>query len=190
MNQERGLEIFSGSGALLSGHFLLSSGLHSDRYMQCALVLQNPAAASELCAALAEKLRPLKPDFVIGPAMGGILVAYELARHLGVRALFAERENGVMSLRRGFSIKPGETCVITEDVVTTGKSTKEALEVVSARGGRLVAVAALVDRSGGKADFGVPLETALKVDIAAWQPQDCPLCAKNIPLVKPGSRAK
>jgi len=190
MDQQRALEIFSKNGALLSGHFLLSSGLHSEKYMQCALVLQNPDAASEFCAALAQKLKHLKPDFVIGPALGGILVSYELARQLGVRSLFTERENGVMTLRRGFSIKPGERCVITEDVITTGKSTNETLEVVKNHGGELAAVAALVDRSGGKTNFGVPFETALKVEIATWAPQDCPLCAKKIPLVKPGSRAQ
>ncbi|MDD2772221.1 MAG: orotate phosphoribosyltransferase [Elusimicrobiales bacterium] len=190
MNQQEALKIFTDNSAILNGHFLLSSGLHSDRYMQCALVLQNPAAAAQLCKELAARFKDDKIDFVIGPALGGILVSYEMARHLGVRSLFAERENGVMSLRRGFSIRPGERCVITEDVITTGKSTNEVLQVVKDCGGVFAGAASLVDRSGGKTNFGVKFESALKVEIQTWKAEECPLCKKGLPLVKPGSRTK
>jgi orotate phosphoribosyltransferase len=188
--QERALQIFAENKALLDGHFLLSSGLHSARYMQCALVLQNPEASEELCKAIAEKFKGDKVDFVIGPALGGILVSYELARHLGVRSLFAERDNGVMTLRRGFAINPGERCIITEDVVTTGKSTNEVADVVRSFGAKVVGVASLVDRSGGKANLPARLESALKIEIETWQPENCPLCKKGIAAVKPGSRPK
>ena len=190
MNDEKALEIFAANKALLNGHFLLSSGLHSERYMQCALVLQNPAAAAELCAAIAEKFKCEKVDFVIGPALGGILVSYELARQLGVRSLFAERENGMMALRRGFSIQPGERCIITEDVVTTGKSTNEVAQVVRAFGAEVAGVASLVDRTGGKAQLPARLESALKIDIQTWTPENCPLCKNGLAVVKPGSRPK
>ncbi|KUK31773.1 MAG: Orotate phosphoribosyltransferase [Thermoanaerobacterales bacterium 50_218] len=183
------LEIFRNSGALLEGHFLLSSGLHSDRYIQCALVLQYPDLAAKLGAELARWFQDLPVDVVIGPALGGILVAYEVARALNVRAIFAEREDGVMTLRRGFSVNPGERVLVVEDVVTTGGSTREVIEVVQKAGAQLIGVGALVDRHTGTLDFGVPFHSLLRLEIATYSPESCPLCEKGKPLVKPGSRS-
>lgn len=189
MTEEQLLEIFTQTGVLKEGHFLLSSGLHSGQYMQCAQLMQYPEQAATVCSALAQKFSHLEIDVVIGPALGGVLVAYETARALGKRNLFAERENGVMTLRRGFEIKPGEKVLVVEDVVTTGGSVKEVMKVVQEAGGVVVGVAALVDRSRGQADFGgVPFAALLQRDIPAYQPEECPLCKEGVPLVKPGSR--
>ena len=159
MTNEEVLQIFSDSGALLNGHFLLSSGLHSSRYLQCALVMQNPATAEKLCAVLAAKAKADERigqiDLVIAPALGGVVVAHEVARVFGVRALFTERQE-TMTLRRGFQIAPGEKCFVVEDVVTTGGSTREVMEVVNALGGVVVGAGSLIDRSGGTVDLGVP----------------------------------
>lgn len=182
------LEIFRTVGALLEGHFRLTSGKHSAQYMQCAQVLQYPDLAQEFAEQLGASFRKENIDTVIGPAMGGILVAYEMARFLGTRALFTERENGVMSLRRGFSLKEGERVLVVEDVITTGGSVKEVIDAVRAQGAIPVGVAVLVDRSGGKVDFGLPLASALQLDIQTYEPDECPLCALGIPAVKPGSR--
>jgi len=184
-------EIFLKADAFLEGHFLLSSGLHSPYYLQCARVLQYPDYAETLCRELARRIKELGVEFdlVIAPAIGGIIVSYETARHLGVRGIFAERVEGKLTLRRGFEIKPGERAVVVEDVVTTGKSTRETIEVVKAHGGRVVAVGSLVDRSGGKVDFGVPFTTLWRLEVPVYQPENCPLCKEGkIPLVKPGSR--
>ncbi|MCL2877298.1 MAG: orotate phosphoribosyltransferase [Acidobacteria bacterium] len=191
MTQEEVLNIFKKSDALLEGHFLLTSGLHSDRYLQCALVLQHPGQALELGAALAEKLLALaeKPDFVIAPAIGGILVAHEAARAAGVRALFAERQDGALKLRRGFHIRPGEKAWVVEDVVTTGGSTKETMDVVTRAGGVVLAAGSLVDRSGGRADLGVPRAALAVLNVPAFAAEDCPLCKTGSPAVKPGSRS-
>jgi orotate phosphoribosyltransferase len=190
MTQEEVLSMFKQSGALLEGHFLLTSGLHSDRYLQCALVLQHPQQAAALGAALAERLRALSdpPDLVIAPAMGGILVAHEVARALGVRGLFAERQEGILRLRRGFRIQPGEKAYVVEDVVTTGGSTKETAEVVVQAGGIVTAIGSLIDRSGGRIDLKVPRAALAVLDIPAFAPQECPLCRTGSQAIKPGSR--
>ena len=184
------LKMFDKAGALLKGHFLLSSGLHSEKYLQCALLLQYPLYAQKLCKKLAAKFKDDKIDVVIGPAYGGILVAYDLARALRARALFTERKDGTMQLRRGFSIKKGERVVIAEDVVTTGKSVLEVAETIKPFNPKIVGVAALVDRSGKAKPFGkIRFESLKKIDIKTYSPDRCPLCKKNIPVTKPGSRA-
>lgn len=183
------IKILEETGVLMQGHFLLSSGRHSNRYLQCARVFQHPRYAGEICRRLAEKFAETKPDICIGPALGGVIIAYETARALGARALFAERDqDGVMTLRRGFSITPGEKVLILEDVVTTGGSVREVMEVVRSHKGEICGIGCLVDRSGGKADFGVPFRALLQLDIASYDPADCPLCKKGVPAVKPGSR--
>lgn len=187
MDQEF-LNIFKQSGALLEGHFLLTSGRHSNQYMQCAQVLQYPHYAARLAENLAGAFQDDKVQTVIGPAMGGILVAHEVARALGVRALFTERENGIMRLRRGFTLSPGEKVLIVEDVITTGGSVREVIEVVRENGALPVGVGVLVDRSGGQVDFGLPLSSVIKLKIESYLPGECPLCAEGIPFVKPGSR--
>ena len=168
MTSEEVLEIYKKTGALLTGHFLLSSGLHSEQYLQSALVLQQPEAATKLCAALADRFLDIKIDAVIAPALGGILVAHETARALGVRGIFAERQSGELMLRRGFSLRAGERVLVVEDVITTGKSTKETMEVVKKAGGLVVAAGALVDRSGGKADFGVPARFLVMLSVPTY----------------------
>ena len=182
------LNIFREKGALLEGHFLLSSGLHSEKYLQCALVLQHPDLATELCFSLAGRFRSEKVDLVIAPALGGIIVAHEVAKALGVRAVFAERVEGKLTLRRGFFINPGDKALVVEDVVTTGGSTKETMRVVTDEGGVVVAAGALIDRSGGTTNLGVPFEALVTLSISVFQPSECPLCRKGIPAVKPGSR--
>ncbi|ADI01623.1 orotate phosphoribosyltransferase [Syntrophothermus lipocalidus] len=189
MSKERAEQIFATTGALLEGHFLLSSGRHSNRYIQCASVLQYPCYTEELAEELASRFRNDNVEVVIGPAMGGIIVAYEVARKLGVKGMFCERENGEMKLRRGFTVVPGQRVLVVEDVITTGGSVREVIQVVREEGGAVIGVAALVDRSGGKVDFGVRTESVLVVDIETFEPDNCPLCkAGKIPLVKPGSR--
>jgi orotate phosphoribosyltransferase len=188
MTQDEVLDIYQKTGALLTGHFLLSSGLHSERYLQSALVLQQPDIATRLCAALAEHFRNSTIDAVIAPALGGVFVSHETARALGVRALFAERVNGELTLRRGFTIKPGERILVVEDVITTGKSTRETIEVVKKAGGVAVAAASLVDRSGGKAELGVPYKALVTLEVPSYTAEECPLCKAGSVPVKPGSR--
>lgn len=188
LSQEEILNMFLESGALLEGHFLLTSGRHSNRYMQCARVLQYPHYAEKLGAALAEGFKDAGVEAVIGPAMGGIIVAHEVGRALGTRAFFAEREQGVMTLRRGFTLEPGTRVLVCEDVVTTGGSVREVMEVVREKGAQVVGVGVLVDRSGGKVDFGVPLRALLTLEIPSYDAAECPLCREGLPLVKPGSR--
>ncbi|AVX20287.1 MAG: orotate phosphoribosyltransferase [Bacillota bacterium] len=189
LSQADVIAIFEKCGALLQGHFLLTSGKHSDRYLQCAQVLQYPEYTRMICASLVEQLgEEPEIDVVVGPAMGGVIVAYEIGRQLGKRALFTEREEGKMRLRRNFSIRPGERVLVVEDVITTGGSVQEVIDVVKAAGGEVVGVAVLVDRSNGRADFGVPLYKALTVAAVAWEPEVCPLCQAGEPAVKPGSR--
>jgi orotate phosphoribosyltransferase len=186
------LDLFKEQGALLDGHFLLSSGLHSPRYLQCALVLMDPEVATRLGAQLSSGLRPLvagrAPSAVVAPAMGGILVAHEVARGLGCRALFTEREGGRMTLRRGFALERGEAVVVVEDVVTTGGSTREVIEAVRARGADVLAVGSLVDRSGGTVDLGVPRRWLLSLEVPTYEASACPLCASGSAPTKPGSR--
>jgi orotate phosphoribosyltransferase len=188
MKQEEVLDIYKKTGALLTGHFLLSSGLHSDRYLQSALVLQRPDIAMKLCAALADNFRDQRIEVVIAPALGGVFVSHETARALGVRALFAERVNGELTLRRGFTISPGERVLVVEDVITTGKSTRETIEVVKKAGGSVVAAASLVDRSGGKAELGVPYRSLVTLDVPSYAADACPMCKAGSVPVKPGSR--
>jgi orotate phosphoribosyltransferase len=183
------LEVFREAGALLEGHFLLSSGLHSPQYLQCALVLQDPARAERLCSRLARAFADGRVETVVGPAMGGILVAYELARALGATAIFAEREKGRMRLRRGFRIQPGQRVLLAEDVVTTGGSLREVLALVREAGAEVVGVAALVDRTSGRdPGFGMPLTALVQLDVPTHVPEECPLCREGVPVVKPGSR--
>lgn len=188
LTPEEVLGIFKESGALLEGHFLLTSGRHSNQYMQCAKVLQYPHHAARLGEALALAFQIKEVDVVIGPAMGGILVAHEVGKALGTKALFTERENGVMKLRRGFELQPGEKVLVVEDVITTGGSVREVLEVVKSYGAVPIGVGVLVNRSGGNVDFGVPLAALLEIQIESFEPENCPLCATGIPAIKPGSR--
>lgn len=191
MTNEEVLQIFSDSGALLTGHFLLSSGLHSSRYLQCALVMQHPATAEKLCSVLAAKAKADERigqiDLVIAPALGGVVVAHEVARALGVRALFTERQE-VMTLRRGFQIAPGEKCFVVEDVVTTGGSTREVMEVVNALGGVVVGAGSLIDRSNGAVDLGVPRHALATLEVPSYKAEECPMCKEGTTAIKPGSR--
>jgi orotate phosphoribosyltransferase len=190
MTENEILEVFREHSALLEGHFILSSGLHSDRYIQCALVLQHPRVAEKLCSELAAKLRHLGAATVAAPALGGVLVAHEVARALGVRALFTERQEGVMSLRRGFRLEPGESTLVVEDVITTGLSTRETIKCVEEAGGKVVGVGSLIDRSGGTAELGLPKASLVTLTVKNYKPEDCPLCKKGVPTTKPGSRQK
>lgn len=182
------LKLFETSGALLSGHFKLSSGLHSGNYLQCALVLQYPEIAERLSKELAKKFSGEKIDVVVGPALGGVTLAYEVARALGVRGLFTERQNGVMVLRRGFSISKGEKVLVVEDVITTGGSTREVIDVIKSFGASVAGVGSIIDRSGEKIDFKAPFYSLAKVSVETFEERDCPFCKKNIPVTKPGSR--
>ena len=187
------LELFRSTGAYLEGHFRLSSGLHSAEYLQCALVLQHTAAAERLGRLLAQELRTLEPgkiDVVVSPALGGLIIGHEVARALGTRFLFTERDatTGKMTLRRGFTIAPGETAVVVEDVITTGGSTVDVIGVLRAAGCRVAAAGSIIDRSGGRADVGVPRVALATLQVAAHHMEKCPLCARGIPVTKPGSR--
>jgi orotate phosphoribosyltransferase len=196
MTAENVLKIFEENNALLKGHFLLTSGLHSDRYLQCALVLQHPAIAERLGAELAAKAKAdpdIGPiDLVVAPAIGGVIVAHEVARALGVRALFTERQEKTMTLRRGFQIAPGERCLVVEDVVTTGGSTREVIEVVAQYGGVAAGAGSLIDRSlksdGSVADLGLPRHALAELEVATYSPEQCPMCREGSTAIKPGSR--
>jgi len=183
------LDIYRDSGALLEGHFQLSSGLHSDRYLQSALVLQDPAKAEILCRGLAGKL-PAGIEYVVGPALGGVVVAYELGRALGSYAQFTERKDGAMALRRGFHLPAGAKTFIMDDILTTGTSIRECYEAIADSGADIVGCGCLVDRSAGEADVaGLPLYSLVQLTVQAWDPADCPLCRDGVPLEKPGSRS-
>lgn len=186
----RVLDLIERDGALLEGHFVLTSGLHSSRYLQCALLLQNPEHAEIIGRMLAEDLNRagIHCDLVISPALGGIIIGHEVARALGVRAIFAERSEGAMQLRRGFSLAPGERAVVVEDVVTTGGSTLEVIELVRQKGGRPQAAACIVDRSRPGVRFDLPYFYLLRMELPFYEPANCPLCLKGAPLSKPGSR--
>lgn len=182
------LRLLKRTEALLEGHFLLSSGLHSDRYFQCARLLQYPRHAARVGRALAALCRPYGAELVVSPALGGVIIGHEVGRALGARAIFTEREQGVMRLRRGFTIGEGEPVLVVEDVVTTGKSTLEAAAAATAAGGRVVGLAAIVDRSAGVV-FPYPFRSLLRLQVATYPDDDCPLCrAGEIPAIKPGSR--
>ncbi|MPY89302.1 MAG: orotate phosphoribosyltransferase [Luteitalea sp.] len=187
MEAEAVLDLFRASGALLEGHFRLTSGLHSTGYMQCALVLQHPSHAEALGQALASAAPDGHIDAVLSPALGGIVIGHEVARALGARALFAERADGVLTLRRGFALTPGERVLVVEDVVTTGGSTYETMQVARAAGAEVTGVATIINR-GLTVDLGVPFRTLAEVRFPAYDPGACPLCAQGVPAVKPGSR--
>jgi len=192
LDQDSLLKLFEERAALLQGHFQLSSGLHSPRYLQCARVLMDPALATRLGQALAERLRPLlgadAPRAVVAPALGGVLVAHEVARGLSCLGIFTERQDGKMALRRGFTLEPGDAVVVVEDVITTGGSTRDVVGVVESSGARVLAVGSLVDRSGGKAELGVAYRSLLELEVPSYEASACPLCAAGGTPVKPGSR--
>jgi len=181
-------EILKKTGAILNGHFLLSSGIHSDGYIQCARMLQYPFYADQVLKYIAEKIQNLDIKIVVGPALGGIIVAYELGRQLDKKAMFAERKDGIMQFRRGFVIKPGEKVLITEDVITTGKSTTEVKNLVEQMGANVIGVVCIVDRRSKDYSLDIPFYSALKMDIKTYSPENCPLCNEGIPIENPGSR--
>lgn len=188
MTEKEVIEIFESKDALLKGHFKLSSGLHSEKYLQCALVLQYPDISEAMAKTLAAKFAGTEIDLVVGPALGGVTFAYEVARVIGVRGIFTERDEGKMVLRRGFAIGAGEKVLIVEDVVTTGLSTKEVMDVVKKHGGVVVGVASIINRSDIDPGYGVKFESLAKVKVETYKPEVCPLCKRGSQAVKPGSR--
>ena len=187
------IQAFHETGAYLQGHFRLTSGMHSPEYLQCAKVLQHPAHAERFGREIATALQALDPsikvDVVVAPAMGGLIIGHEVARAFGVRFIFTERDaDGKMTLRRGFAIEPGETAVLIEDVITTGGSSKEVIDILKAAGANVFAAASIIDRSGGAADVGVPRIALETLKVTAYPPDSCPLCQQGLPVVKPGSR--
>jgi orotate phosphoribosyltransferase len=188
MEQDAVLDLFRKSGALLEGHFRLSSGLHSDRYLQSALVLQYPEFAEALGGALAERTRHLQPTVVLSPALGGVVIGQEVGRALGIRAIFAERQDVTLGLRRGFALEGSDRVLIVEDVITTGGSTRETAAVAEAHGALVVAAAAIVDRGSDPARLALPMQVLLRLEVPSYAPESCPLCAKGVAIVKPGSR--
>ncbi len=188
MTRDELLDLFRRSGALLEGHFRLTSGLHSSGYLQCALVLQHPRHAEVLGRAIADRTRELRPTIVLSPALGGVVIGQEVGRALGVRAIFAERQDGALTLRRGFVIAENDRVLVVEDVLTTGGSTRETMQVARAAGGQVVGAASIVNRSGRPADLGVPFVSLLDIDLPTYEPDKCPLCAQGLPVTKPGSR--
>ena len=187
MTRDELLDLFRRSGALLEGHFRLTSGLHSPGYLQCALVLQHPQHAEALGRALADLARDMRPTAVLSPALGGIVIGHEVARALGVRAIFAERQDGALTLRRGFMLGETDRVLVVEDVLTTGGSTRETMQVARAAGGQVVGAACIVNR-GKQVDLGVPYVSLVDIDLATYEPDQCPLCAQGLPVIKPGSR--
>jgi orotate phosphoribosyltransferase len=192
MTRDEVLDLFRRSGALLEGHFRLTSGLHSSGYLQCALVLSHPEWAAMLGTALAERMRGVRATVVLSPALGGVIIGHEVARALGARALFAERQDGILTLRRGFTLSERDRVLVVEDVMTTGGSTKETMDVARAAGAQVVGAASIVNRSGAPMKFDsfvdVAVESLLDYSLPTYEPQDCPLCARGLPVVKPGSR--
>jgi orotate phosphoribosyltransferase len=188
MTRDELLEIYRTSGALLEGHFRLTSGLHSPGYLQCALVLQHPRHAEALGRAIAERVRGLRATVVLSPALGGVVIGQEVGRALDVRAIFAERQDGKLALRRGFTLAGTDRVLVVEDVMTTGGSTRETMEVATAAGGQVVGTASIVDRSGGAIRFDVPFTSLLEMALPTYEPEKCPLCAEGLAVVKPGSR--
>jgi len=182
------LDLFRRSGALLEGHFRLSSGLHSPGYLQSALVLQHPQHAETLGRAIGDRTRELRPTVVLSPALGGVVIGQEVGRALGVRAIFAERQDGALMLRRGFTLGERDRVLVVEDVLTTGGSTRETMQVAKTAGAQVVGAASIVDRSGGSVGFDVPFHALLDIALPTYEPDTCPLCAQGLPVVKPGSR--
>ncbi len=190
ISRERVLQIFEEAGVLQTGHFILTSGRHSDKYLQCARIFQNTKYSEELCRALAQKFEGQKIDVVIGPAMGAVQMAYEVSRALGCENYFTERENGKMTLRRGFKTHEGQRVLLVEDVLTTGGTLFEVMEMLKEKGAVVVGVGSIVDRTNGKVDFGVPFESVIKISVESYEPSECPLCMEaKTPPVKPGSRS-
>jgi orotate phosphoribosyltransferase len=187
LTSEDVLSAFREAGALLEGHFLLSSGRHSDRYLEKALVLQYPQNVERMCREFARRFADEKPDVVIGPTTLGVVLAYETAKPLGIRSVFAEREGEGRALRRGFKIQPGERILIVDDILTTGGSVRDVLDVVHDWGGKPVGVGVLVDRSEKPLDFGVRLASLMRMEVVSYAPDECPLCKQGVPLVKPGT---
>jgi orotate phosphoribosyltransferase len=187
MTRDELLDLYRSSGALLEGHFRLTSGLHSPGYLQCALVLQHPQHAEALGRAIAERTRDLRATVVLSPALGGVVIGQEVARALGVRAIFAERQDGALTLRRGFVVGENDRVLVVEDVLTTGGSTRETMEVAKAAGGQVVGAASIVNRSTG-AQLEVPYVALLELALPVYEPDKCPACAQGLPIVKPGSR--
>src|SRR5471030_2220059 len=188
MTHDELLDLYRRSGALLEGHFRLTSGLHSPGYLQCALVLQHPQHADALGRAIADRVRDVHATVVLSPALGGVVIGHEVARALGVRAIFAERQEGTLALRRGFTLADTDRVLVVEDVMTTGGSTRETMEVAKAAGGQVVGTASIVDRSGGTISFDVPFTSLLEIALPTYDSGQCPLCAQGLPVVKPGSR--
>jgi len=188
MTTQNILEIFQKTNALLNGHFLLTSGRHSNQYFQCALVLQHPHYNEIICRRIAKHFKDTEIDAVISPAIGGIIVGQEVARLLGKKSIFAEREDKSLTLRRGFNIEEGKKYLVCEDVVTTGGSVFEVMEIVRNNGGIVAGVGYIVDRSNNKVQFGVPQFSTLQLEVVSYQPEECPMCKQNIPAIKPGSR--
>jgi orotate phosphoribosyltransferase len=191
MTRDAVLDLFRRSGALLEGHFRLTSGLHSSGYLQCALVLSHPEWAETLGRAIAERMRGARATVVLSPALGGVVIGHEVARALGIRALFAERQDGMLTLRRGFTLSDNDRVLVVEDVMTTGGSTKETMDVATAAGVQVVGAASIVNRSGRPMKFDnvdVPVESLLEYSLPTYEPDQCPLCAQGLPVVKPGSR--
>lgn len=182
------IDILRECEALLEGHFLLSSGRHSNRYCQCAKLLQYPDKAEQVLSIVADKLKDIDFDIVVGPAMGGVVVAYELARQLNKPGIFTERQEGIMTLRRGFEIKKGQKVIISEDVITTGKSSLEVAKLIEELGGEVVALCSIVDRREEGIQAPYPVYSAIKLEVNSYEKEECPLCKENIPYVKPGSR--
>ncbi len=182
------LDHFKETQALLDGHFILSSGLHSPKYLQCALALQHPSDAGRFGEAIAEQYTSEAIETVASPAIGGLIIGFATAQALGVRFIWTERENGVMALRRGFSVKEDERILVVEDVITTGGSTRECIDALEKHGAKVVAAASIIDRSDGSADVGVPRVSLVSLDVPSYKPEECPLCTEGIVALKPGSR--
>ncbi len=190
MTEAEILEHFRSTNALLEGHFILSSGLHSPTYLQCALALQNPSDALRFGLAIADKCAGAKFDAVVSPAIGGLVIGFATAQALGVRFIWTEREGGVMTLRRGFTVSEGERFLVVEDVITTGGSTRECIAAIEDLGAKVTAGASIIDRSGGSADIGVPRVALATLEVESLKPENCPMCARGDEAVKPGSRTK
>lgn len=188
MQSEQVIDTFKQTGALLEGHFILSSGLHSSVYLQCAIALQSPAVASEFGAAIADQFRDQDIETVASPAIGGLVIGYEVARQLGARFIWTERESGAMTLRRGFGVRAGERILVVEDVITTGGSTRETMQVLTDAGGKVIAAASIIDRSGGVSDVGVPRISLATLSVPAVAPEVCEACQQGDVATKPGSR--
>lgn len=188
MNNQQILEILIKCGVLIEGHFLLTSGKHSDKYMQCAKLFQQPKYSQAIVEMLVKKIKHYEADLVIAPAIGGIILSYEVARQLNIESIFAERDNGSMTLRRGFDIKKGTRILVVEDVVTTGGSVKEVIKLIERHGENIVGIASIIDRSKGEVDFGYPFESVIKIDFKTYDKDECPMCKSGSIPYKPGSR--